>query len=259
MDISAERGITPQRGRKPRDKIEILRTRFWCAVVLDAAGCSGPYCIEKLLYPDQFKYVDGKIKRPGKWDGYASGKHSPTASNGDSPVDTANGLFPGTAAIYRSPIWAALSTRNWTETKAVAALATLPPHIAALTTYERIGANESDLWRTRVPTFTESTKAALLADGTFHALAALVIFVRLSDSLGTPALRSLALAGIMSFAARIPNDTSLTSAYKDLHREIDLNCPRWIHIDAVQRIEVVLHGSAWEGHVDISDHPDPDV
>ena len=239
------------RGRKPRPRMATLQTRFWCGVVFFYAGVDSAYALEKILYPNKWSYVDGKTKRPEKWDAYVDGAHSPTARNGDDPVALAEAHFPGSAAVYRSVLWSALAERGWTPERATEALLTLSSSVTAITLKRPRSASDDNPANPRIPTFDEAAMRSLVAEGSLDALAALVVFVRLSEGISSVELRELALRGLSLLSNGIPADSPLTPHYEALFREIDLCCKHWVYADAAQRTDIVIFGPGWKNYTPV--------
>ena len=92
---------------------------------------------------------------------------------------------------------------------------------------------------------------SLVAEGSLDALAALVVFVRLSEGISSVELRELALRGLSLLSNGIPVDSPLTPHYEALFREIDLCCKHWVYADAAQRTDIVIFGPGWKNYTPV--------
>jgi hypothetical protein len=99
----------------------------------------------------------------------------------------------------------------------------------------------------RQPLLDGDVVADLLANGSFGALAALVLFVRLSEAIGLAELRSFALRDLRVVDSALPKSEPMAELWRELFREINLRCRYWELVSPAERAHIVIFGSGWEG------------
>lgn len=245
IDLSKPR----PRGRPTKSPLSALRTQMWCAAVFQRAAVQSAHAIEELLYPDQCGLVDGVYRRPEKWDHYLAGRREPLGRQGLSAVDVAEARFPGTAAVFHSPLWRALEHGTWTELEIVDALRELHIDIANVCTsgWDVVGPPIP-----RISACLDERRVEFLVEtNCLDAVAALVLFVRLSETIASPELRRMALSGLERYDGKAPYEETgaIAALWLALFRQISVRCKHWAFIDPTQRSEIVVFGKSWEGDI----------
>lgn len=101
-----------RRGRPPRSPVDVLRTKIWINYLTSPYTNLTGYKLERIIIPEQVRVHDAAIIRPRNFDKYQSGLQVPRDSVGkNSIVNRVNVFFPGSADLFRSPIWDVLKDK----------------------------------------------------------------------------------------------------------------------------------------------------
>lgn len=184
------------------------------------------------------KREDGQISRPRKWDNYLNGTRGPGQIKGKrDSVLLAEAEFPGTAQWHRSGLWRALEAKPMSAADCDGALRRLGQSISDVLYAIPPGAPEEGL---RPRPFEPAVADLLVSLGSFDALAATVILVRMAEAIASPPLRNLALTCYGRLQPVIADLPEIKPFYEELFSLIDLRCKHWVFVSSNQRMEVVI-------------------
>lgn len=174
--------------------------------------------------------------RPRKWDAYESGRKVPTPQAGRrDAVSLAEAAYPGTARWFHSPIWPVLKKQPVDKYFVQDALRLLEPAVCDLLLHEvRLGEQP----RRHLQPLDASHLRALARIGTFDALVATVLLVKLSELVGSAELREWALESYSELQPAIAHAPETCKVYPELFSFIDSACPHWIHVSAIERLNM---------------------
>ena len=116
-----------KRGRPPRDPVDVLRTKVWFASLKAISRLPSAYAIETAVCFPNSRGRPGSGPRPRKFAAYAKGQCVPQRKgDGSGIVDLAEAHFPGSAAVFDSPVWHLLNGELVDRAWIYSALRSLP-------------------------------------------------------------------------------------------------------------------------------------
>jgi hypothetical protein len=226
----------PRPGRPKRSRVDVLRTQLWFEVVKLRSGLPSAYAIELALEPPAADQGSAKVWRPRKWDGYESGRKVPTPQEGrrDS-VAVAEAAYPGTARWFDSPLWPVLKKQPVDKYFVHDALRSLDASVVNLLMH---GVTLGERRRRELLPLDESHLIQLAELGTFDALVATVLLIKLSEIVGSPDLREWSLNTYRDLQPAIAHAPETCKLYPELFSFIDSACPHWIYVSANERLNM---------------------
>lgn len=230
------------RGRPPTDPIDQLRTRMWFHAVKLRSGLPSAYAIEMALDGERVRKRASDVARPRKWDGYERGAKVPKDKPGPrNVIDQAETHYPGTAAWFRSPIWALLKRERLDRRAIEAEMRALSPQVRALLFEAELRGEEQE---PRFKAFEEADENTLLEMCNFEALVTTLLLVAQSEEISSRELHERSLQLYWDLQAGLMTTRELAPFYEELFTLIDLRFKYWAYLASNQRMEVVIF---WQG------------
>lgn len=228
----------PQRGRPPRNHIDVLRTRLWFQAVKLASGLPSAYALEEALEgrPDS-----DQVWRPRKWDAYERGKKVPKSSSaGKDALALAEAAYPGTAKWFHSPIWHVLrkDLKPLDQRGVDQGLLSLDPVVVDILFQLDRSLPDNTRMKQRHLTAHEFEHLAVL--GSFDALVATTLLIQQSSLVGSQELREWALECYEQLQPMVADAPETCLLYPELFTYIDAVCPHWIYLAPNRRMEMVV-------------------
>jgi len=125
-----------KRGRKPIEFADRVRTRMWAAQLQLLLGVDSGRALDKVFNGDRYRHSDGEVVRTNQFQGYLRGTHVPRDLPFSVPtVELVEQRVPGSAAIFRSPLWDIVKHRAVNRIDIVSSLASLNYPLAKALTW----------------------------------------------------------------------------------------------------------------------------
>jgi len=177
------------------------------------------------------------VSRPRKWDQYRDGDKVPDDKRiSRNAIDQAEEFYPGTAALFRSPMWRVLRGERIDRYEIDSGLRTIPGANRLL--FEREAREGEQLPRMRP--FDNEVTGGLLAMADFHSLAATVLMCALSEEIASPELREEALRLYAGLRIPLSEKPLFKPFFPELYSRIDAVCRHWVFLSNSQRMEVLI-------------------
>lgn len=226
------------KGRPPIHPVDRVRTQVWFYTVKHVSGLPSAYSIEMRLDGDRVRKRDTDVARPRKWDGYEKGKFVPTDKPGPrNAIDQAESVFPGTAKLFRSPLWDVLKKRKFDQLQIDNALFSLDPWIVAFLFGSKPREGEA---RPRLLPFDAGSARLLQTLASFDSLVAIVLMAHLAETVASPQLRELAVNTYIGMQEKLRDTPGIKEVAVDFFHLVDSYCKHWTFLSASQRMEVAF-------------------
>ena len=232
-------------GRPSRSLVDVLRTQLWFHVLKLRSGLPSSYSIEKTLEPHLVRVADDRIIRPRKWDAYERGSRVPSRKRDASDaIELAEQNFPGTAQWFDSPIWDVLKGATPDQRTLQNQLRILSPQVVDILVDRDTSMSNG---RPELVDLTPNHFDRLAALGSFDALTAIVLLVKLSDEIASPELRDMCLTCYACLQPMLADTPEVCVHYPDLFTYVDNICQHWIMLSPGRRMKVHLfwHSQEW--------------
>ena len=215
---------------------------MWFHAVKLQSGLSSAYAIEMALDGELVRKRESDVARPRKWDGYEKGAKVPKDKPGArNVIDQAEAHFPGTAAWFRSPIWALLKRERLDRRAIEAEMRALSPQVRALLFEAELRGEEKE---PRFKAFEEAEERALLAMCNFEALVTMSLLVAQAEEIASRELHERGLELYLNLQAGLMETREFAPFYPELFTLIDVRFKHWVYLATNQRMDVVIF---WQG------------
>ena len=228
-----------QRGRPPRNPVDLLFTGLWFRATKTKSGLPSAYAIELSLEPGRVQRVKAGVIRPRKWDTYAAIERVPSKES----LALAEARYPGTARIFDSPVRKLLRGDPVSVDWIYSQLLSLPEDFVELLFIPAHFELPASRLRRVLRAFKAQQSIELASLGGLHALEAAVLLMKLGELMPSPDLRRLARESYIRSQPSMRVEFELAPALEGLFDFIDTTFPLWLYRRPDLRWEVVRRTS----------------
>ncbi len=213
-----------KRGRKPIEFADRVRTRMWAAQLQLLLGVDSGRALDKVFNGDRYRHSGGELVRTNQFQGYLRGTHVPRDLPSSVPtVELVEQRVPGSAAIFRSPLWNIVKHKAVNRSDIIASLASLDYPLAKAFTWR-----SPQTGNLQLKPLDDDLFSILNELEGYEILFANVLFIYIASINGDADLREYLVHIYHMQRYRHVHGSMLSRFYPDLYYLTDQVCkPRW--------------------------------